>query len=149
MPQYDRSGTSLAVDACDQASSCASDSTDSMRDALALYLSNLKDLKRTLTGYRNAIISDLEKSSKSTQPPRTHSPTKLPGPEPLIDTPTGGSKEAIHAWLSRIALDGDEGSDTKAGIPTVPMAKLRGGRPIHAWAKKSYQGSNQVYKPSF
>jgi hypothetical protein len=102
MPQYDRSGTSLAVDACDQASNCASDSTDSMRDALALYLSSLKDLKRKVTGYRDAIINDLEKSSKSTQPPRTHSPNELPEPEPLIDATTGGSKEAIREWLSRI-----------------------------------------------
>jgi hypothetical protein len=45
--------------------------------------------------------------------------------------------------------DVDEGEDAKAGIPTVPMAKLRGGLPIHALAKKNYQGSNQVYKPSF
>jgi hypothetical protein len=119
-----------------------------MRDALALYLSSLKDLKRKIAEFRDTIINDLEKSSKSTQQPRAHSPTKLSGPEPLIDAPTGGSKEAIREWLSRIRLDVDEGGDAKAGTPTVPMAKLRGGLSIHASAEKNYQGSNLVYNPS-
>jgi hypothetical protein len=131
MPRYNRSSTPITVDVCDKASSCAS---DSMRDTLALYLESLKDLKRTVAAYRDTIMNDLEKTSERMQPRRAHSPTELPESEQLIDAPTGGSKEAIHEWLSGIAPNGVEGSDTKAGVRTasVPMAKLRGGVPLHA-----------------
>jgi hypothetical protein len=108
----------------------------------------LKELRRAVVDYRNAIMNDLSKSSQIAQARRVFLLTRILEAEPSINVPTAELKYAVNEWLSRTKSHFDAESETQGGLSIPPIATLRGGEPLRHQSNEDVDGSSQAYQPS-